>query len=102
MPDDAVDAFFEFATELADGERWRLLRAQGWDDFIERFANTVGDLPPRRRQALMMLLFALVEELASPDDVRAWLSVHETGDDAGIEQLLGWLREVRNQRTWPC
>ena len=32
-------------------------RAQGWDDFIERLTNLIVNLPVRRRQALVMLLF---------------------------------------------
>lgn len=97
MANEAMDAFFEFASEFADGERWRLLRAGGWDDFIERLANALGDLSPRRRQALMMLLFVLVEELASPDDVREWLADHDLRDDADIEQMITWLRGRRSQ-----
>jgi hypothetical protein len=95
--DDAMEAFFEFATDFADGERWRLLRARGWDDFVERLANTVGDLPPRRRQALMMLLFVLVEGLADPADVRDWLEGHDIRTDAGVEQIIAWLRGLRGE-----
>lgn len=95
--DEAMEAFFEFATEFSDGERWQLLRAQGWDDFVERLANVVGDLPPRRRQALMMLLFVLVEELSDPADVRDWLEGHDVRTDAGVEQMIAWLRELRSE-----
>ena len=34
-----MDAFFEFASEFADGERWKLLRSEGWDDFVFDFAD---------------------------------------------------------------
>jgi len=81
-----MDAFFEFATEFADGERWKLLRSEGWEDFVERLAHAVGDLPPRRRQALMMLLFVLMEEFAAPEEVRAWLDEHDITTDAGVEE----------------
>ena len=92
-----MDAFFDFATEFADGERWRLLRAKGWDDFVERLADTVGELPARRRQALMMLLFVLIEELASSNAVRDWLEGHDVHSDAGIEQMIAWLRGLRSE-----
>ena len=94
MPEPA-DVFLEFATEFADGERWRLLRAENWDDFQERLAETVGDLPVRRRQALMMLLFALIEGFVDSDDVAAWIGGHDLTTDDGIEAMIGWLRRKR-------
>jgi hypothetical protein len=93
---DRIDAFFEFATEFADGERWKLLRADGWEEFEQRLAETVGDLPVRRRQALIMLLFALVEEMATPADVREWMDSHDVSTDEGIETLITWLRQRRD------
>jgi len=93
--EDRIDAFFEFATEFADGERWKLLRAEGWEDFERRLAETVADLGVRRRQALIMLLFALVEEMATPSDMREWMAGHDVTTDDGIEELIAWLRERR-------
>jgi hypothetical protein len=90
-----LDAFMEFATEFADGERWKLLRAQGWDDFEQRLAEALGDLPVRRRQALIMLLFALVESFVAPADVREWLDGHDVSTHDGLEALITWLREKR-------
>ena len=99
VSDPPMDAFLEFATEFADGERWKVLRSDGWDDFVERLADAVGDLPPRRRQALMMLLFVLMEELASPEEVRAWLDDHDITTDGGIDDLITWLRQRRADRS---
>ncbi|MGH8981098.1 MAG: hypothetical protein ACRDWE_08765 [Acidimicrobiales bacterium] len=96
--DDPYDAFLEFAIEFADGDRWKLLRADGWEDFERRLAETVADLSVRRRQALIMLLFALVEEIVAPVDVRRWLDVHDVSTDGGIEELITWLRETRRAR----
>lgn len=96
VPDDHADAFLAFAAEIADGERWRVLRAEGWEDMQERLAEAMGELPVRRRQALMMLLFALVEEFVTPEDVRLWEMVHDIGTDDGIEQLISWLRQARD------
>lgn len=92
---DPYDAFLEFATEFADGDRWKLLRADGWEDFERRLAETVADLSVRRRQALIMLLFALIEEIVSPPRVRDWLDAHDVSTDEGIEQMIDWLRETR-------
>lgn len=93
MPE--YDAFVEFAAEFADGQRWKLLQAEGWDDLQVRLAEVIGDLPVRRRQALMMLLFSLVEDLVTSAEVRAWIDDHDLGTDEGIEALIGWLRERR-------
>lgn len=41
------DAFPKFATEFVDGERWRLPRAEAWEDFEARLAETVGQLQVR-------------------------------------------------------
>lgn len=93
--DERVNAFFELATELADGERWKVLRADGWEDFERRLAETVAHLPVRRRQALIMLLFSLVEEIVTPEQTRAWMQGHDLSTDDGVEQLITWLRERR-------
>ena len=95
VPGGSVDAFLEFATEFADGERWKILQSEGWEDFEVRLAETIGDLPVRRRQALMMLLFALVEEIVTPADFRKWIEGHDVTTDGGIEALIAWLRERR-------
>lgn len=96
---DPVDPFLDFATQFADGERWRLLRAQGWEDFQERLAEAIGDLPVRRRQALMMLLFSLVEGFVDPADVADWLSSHDVTSDDQVEATIVWLRQRRRDVT---
>lgn len=89
------DPFAEFVSELSDGSRWKLLRAYGWDDFIERLSELIVDLPPRRRQALMMLLFALVYEQLTPEAAKGWLDEHDVDSEEGIEALISWLRRFR-------
>jgi hypothetical protein len=89
------DPFGEFVAELADGKRWQLLQTEGWDDFVERLSNIVSELPPRRRQALMMLLFALMYEQLTPDQATTWLDDHEVDSDEGIETMISWLRQFR-------
>lgn len=87
--------FAEFVTELADGQRWRLLGAEGWEDFIKRLAGLVAQMEPHRRQALVMLLFALVDRQLSPEDAKAWLDTHDTDSDDGLLEMLDWLRQFR-------
>ena len=95
------DPFAEFIGELSDGHRWSLVRAEGWDDFIQRLSDLVEDLPPRRRQALMMLLFALVYEQLTPDDAREWIDTHDVESDVGIEAMVAWLRQFRPPQPPP-
>jgi hypothetical protein len=92
-----VEVFLEFAAEFADGERWRLLRADDWEQFQERLGEAVGDLPVRRRQALIMLLFAMVEGFVTSDDLAAWLRDHAPASDTEVEALITWLRERRQR-----
>ena len=47
----------------------------------------------------MMLLFTLMEEFASPEEVRAWLDEHDITSDAGVEELITWLRQRRTDRS---
>lgn len=94
---DPTSPFIELAMEVSDGERWKLLRASDWSTFEERFARVVGELPVRRRQALMMLLFGLVEGIVTPEDLRSWLDGNDASTDAGIEDMIGWLRRRRQE-----
>lgn len=93
--DPADDPFFELLTELSDGARWKLTRAETWDQFVEALSDTIVRLAPRRRQAVMMLLLALTENLVTPDQVREHLEAHPADSPQGVEQLIAWLRGFR-------
>jgi hypothetical protein len=95
MGDSSENPFAEFVTELADGEKWQLIRADGWDDFVERLTALIADLDPRRRQALVMLLFALVDRQLTPAEAQEWLEDHDTESDDGLLQMITWLRQFR-------
>lgn len=90
-----TDPFAEFVTELADGKRFTLLRAEGWDDFIERLTLLIVDLEPRRRQALVMLLFVLLDGKLTPEQAQEWLDDHDLEEPTAVEQLITWLRQYR-------
>jgi hypothetical protein len=94
VPDD-VNPFAEMMTELSDGLRWRLARSDGWDDFVDRLSRLLPDLPLRRRQALIMLLFALTDTLLDAAELSDWLSEHDASTEAGLEEFIGWLRHFR-------
>lgn len=89
------DAFLELAAEIADGERWQVIRADGWEEMQERLAGIMDELSVRRRQALIMLLFALVEQIVTPVQVQAWTAAHDLSSGEGIEALISWLRQNR-------
>jgi hypothetical protein len=90
------DSFRSFLAELADGKRWELLRADGWEEFAERLSGLIVLLPARRRQALVMLLFALSERMISPDEANGWISSHDLDHDEGVDEMIAWLRVLRS------
>lgn len=92
-PDD--ETFRLFLGELTDGKRWDLLRTSGWVEFAERLSDLIVELSPRRRQALVMLLFALSERLVQPDSAAQWIAAHDLDSDTGLEQMITWLRQFR-------
>jgi hypothetical protein len=89
------DPFRSFLSELADGKRWELLRTEGWEEFSERLAGLIVRLPVRRRQAVVMLLFALSERMITPDEANAWIADHDLDADEGVEEMIAWLRVLR-------
>ena len=93
------DPFRQILTELADGKRWELIRIDGWEEFSERLANLIVTLPPRRRQALVMLLFALSERMITPEVANAWMADHDVATDDGLEAMIAWLRQFRPPST---
>jgi hypothetical protein len=80
---------------LADGQRWQLARSEKWDDFVERVSRVIGDLPLRRRQVLVMLLFALSDGLLSSEELQAWMADRDVDSDEGVEAMIAWLRQFR-------
>jgi len=95
MSDAAENPFAAFVAELADGQRWTLLRAEGWDDFVERLTTLIAELEPRRRQVLVMLLFALVDQQLTPEEAKAYVDAHDIDSDEGVEAMVAWLRGFR-------
>jgi hypothetical protein len=89
-----MDPFVEMMTELSDGLRWKLTRADGWDDFVDRLSRMLPELSLRRRQAMVMVLFALTEKLLTPDQLSRWLVDHDATSEAGLEDFLSWLRSL--------
>ena len=42
-----------------------------------------------------MLLFALSERLLQPERAAQWIAEHDLDSDAGVEQIIAWLRQFR-------
>jgi hypothetical protein len=57
-------------------------------------AALIVGLPARRRQALVMLLFALSERMITPDDANAFIAAHDLDQDQGVEEMISWLRAL--------
>ena len=101
MTSPGPDPFMSMVAELSDGHRWALLRGDEWDEFIARLTRVIVEFPARRRQALIMLLFALAYEQLTPDAARAWLDHHEVDSDDGVEVMISWLRQFRPPEAPP-
>lgn len=89
------DQFASLLTELSDGQQWKLIRAEGWNDFLVRLSQVIGDVSLLRRQAIVMLLFAFAEETLSPDAVSDYLSSHDVDTEQGLADFVEWLRGFR-------
>jgi|SRR5205809_6024539 len=94
MTDD-VDPFVELLGELTDGQKWKVIRAQGWEEFCARLAETISTLTPRRRQGIIMLLVALSTDAVEPQQVEDFLRGRNMDTDEELEALIAWLRERR-------
>jgi len=87
------DPFVDLLGQLADGARWKVLSGKGRQEFAERLTQEIVDLELRRRQAVLMCLFALLAMDMQPGDLTAFLSGRDMSQDAEVEALIVWLRE---------
>jgi hypothetical protein len=93
--DDRQDLFRTLLAEFSDGERWKLIRAEGWDDFVERLSQSIAELPIRRRQALLMMLLAMSDGNLRPEAVDTYLAGRNMEEDAEVDALIDWLHQFR-------
>jgi hypothetical protein len=92
---EALDPFVELLAEITDGQKWRVIRAEGWEEFCARLAESISTLSPRRRQAIIMLLVALATEAVQPEQVEDFLRGRDMDTDDELEALVAWLRQRR-------
>jgi hypothetical protein len=90
---DQHDAFRDLLAQLADGAQWKVLSGVGRREFAERLTREIVDLELRRRQAIVMCLFALLAGDMQPDELAEFLEGRDMTQDAQVEALIAWLRE---------
>jgi hypothetical protein len=90
---DEHDAFGDLLAQLADGAQWKVMSGVGRQKFAERLTREIGDLELRRRQAIVMCLFALLAGDMQADDLAGFVQGRDMRDDAAVEALIAWLRE---------
>lgn len=95
MPEDGDDPTADLIVDVVAGVEGTDTSQHDADAAVAALARTVGALAPRRRQALLMLLYALTDGGLDTDGARTWLAAHDTDDDAGLTQMIGWLRHYR-------
>ena len=86
-------AFLDLLGQLSDGARWKVLSGHGRREFAERVTQEIVELEPRRRQAIVMCLFALLAMDMQPEDLAGFVAGRDMSDDAEVEALIAWLRE---------
>jgi hypothetical protein len=93
LPVHQDDAFDDLLTQLSDGARWKVLSGEGRAEFAERLTAEIVELEPRRRQAIIMCLFALLAMNLEPDELATYLAGRDMSRDDEVEGLITWLRE---------
>jgi hypothetical protein len=87
------NSFDDLLGQLSDGARWKILSGEGRTEFAERLTNEIVELEPRRRQAIIMILFALLAMNLDPDELANYLADRDMSRDDEVEALIVWLRE---------
>jgi hypothetical protein len=87
------DAFRDLLAQLSDGAQWKVLSGVGRREFADRLTREIVDLELRRRQAVVMCLFALLAGDMQPDELAGFLRGRDMSDDAEVEALIAWLRQ---------
>jgi hypothetical protein len=87
--------FDSLLAQLADGEKWKVARGEGWEEFARTLGDAIGSLDIRRRQAIVMVLVALSTGSFTSRDVEEFLSGRDMEDDNEVEALITWLRTRR-------
>jgi hypothetical protein len=86
-------SFDDLLSQLADGARWKVLSGHGREEFARRLTAEIVDLEPRRRQAIIMCLFALLAGDMQPADLAGFVDTRPMTGDEDVEALIQWLRE---------
>jgi hypothetical protein len=92
---DLEKPFSSLLSQLADGEKWKLVRDEGWEEFARTLGDAIGALDVRRRQAIVMVLVAIATGALSSQEVGQFLSGRNMDDDGEVETLIAWLRPHR-------
>ena len=87
------NSFDDLLHSLADGARWKVLSGHGREEFARRLTTQIVDLEPRRRQAILMCLFALLAGDLQPQELATFLRARAMRSDGDVEALIDWLRE---------
>jgi hypothetical protein len=87
--------FGSLLSQLADGEKWKLVRGEGWEEFAATLGDAIASLDIKRRQAIVMVLVAISTGGLTSGEVSEFLSDHDMDDDAEVEALINWLRAHR-------
>jgi hypothetical protein len=94
MPSEESE-FVSLLRQLADGEKWKVVRGEGWDAFAQTLGTAIGSLDVRRRQAILMALVAVSTGSVQPEEVNNFLEGRDLDDDNQVTAFIDWLRAHR-------
>jgi len=87
--------FVSLLGQLADGEKWKVVRGEGWEAFAQTLGTAIGSLDVRRRQAILMTLVAVSTGSLEPEEVNTFLEGRDLDDDDEVTAFIEWLRAHR-------
>ncbi len=87
--------FVSLLRQLADGEKWKVVRGDGWEAFAQTLGTAIESLDVRRRQAILMTLVAVSTGSLQPEHVNNFLEGRDLDDDHEVAAFIEWLRAHR-------
>jgi hypothetical protein len=98
MSQEGDAAFLSLLSQFADGARWKVLRDEGREDLAHQLASELCAMSERQREALMLVIFALLAFDIQVADLFAFILGRRMSDPDEVENLMIWVRAETKDR----